>query len=496
VGQVTPISCPHVYLPMKIKCFLIILVLLSGLILINYSERIPFHDGVGFDGIVYAMMTIDFYHSNKITYQNNYFVQRTLPSFLVGKFLRTTGIGISLDKIINGYAFLTLFNLFLSAILLSLMTKELKISPHGEILGFAGLFLNFAALKYFYYYPILTDSTAFLLSMAMAYAYIKKMRILLLILIILGAFTWPTLPLMGLILFAFPKTQLDQKQINLKLSSYVSLLITLCLAIAIFYTNIVIKYINPIGTVLYHPLMVLSILLMLGYLFLGIKILLNVVPFNRQIFLQHLKRAEFWIACLMMVSLFILFQSLNLNKSLLWSSNIKSLFSLGVKVPLVFFVAHIIYFGPLFALMIIFYKEYCKLISEWGAGMILITILVIIFSIDSDSRHLTGFIPIIFIFLIKAIDQYKINRWDLGIFILLCLLFSKVWFKINSLFLNKNIYEGILQYPLQNYFMHHGPYMNYQNYLIQGALVVLMLMIFYFKRKNAKLSYLGTHLVT
>src|SRR6185369_8866447 len=90
-------------------------------------------------------------------------------------------------------------------LLWSSIADGLRIRRPGRWFGFSGLFLSFATLKNTFYNPVQTDVTAFALGLLMLHAFLADSRSGLLAVMVLGSFTWPTVPYMAALLYVFPR---------------------------------------------------------------------------------------------------------------------------------------------------------------------------------------------------------------------------------------------------------------------------------------------------
>lgn len=99
-------------------------------------------------------------------------------------------------------------------------------------------------------------------------------------------------------------------------------------------------------------------------------------------------------------------------------------------------------------------------------------------SLDSESRHMTNFMPMFVVFLAKATESL---RWDWKHYSLLgviSLLMSKVWLTIGPLNLKGDVATVLL--TNQRLFMSLGPSMSGRMYVVQGLVVLMVGIIIYY----------------
>jgi hypothetical protein len=74
------------------------------------------------------------------------------------------GIAKPSDRdIINGFRAYNLALLILAVVIWQKITEEMKLSPLGRWAAYIGLFVNVFVLKLYFYRPVFTDQTAFVL---------------------------------------------------------------------------------------------------------------------------------------------------------------------------------------------------------------------------------------------------------------------------------------------------------------------------------------------
>lgn len=121
------------------------------------------------------------------------------------------------------------------------------------------------------------------------------------------------------------------------------------------------------------------------------------------------------------------------------------------------------------------WKPICRLIHQHGMGLTVVMIVGVVLSINPESRRLINLLPFFVAFTVKAVESLRWNASRYWLMAGLSLLFSKIWLPINT----RPLEGSPLDFPLQRYFMNHGPWMSNQMYLIQGSIVLLTAVVFY-----------------
>src|SRR5262249_27978996 len=107
--------------------------------------------------------------------------------------------------IIGVFGFLNVTLITLAAHAWCRVAAKLGIGPGGKWLGFLGLFVNYAVLKWTSFYPLLVDSYGFAIGMLLLWCHLHGRRRGLFLLTAAGAFIWPTIIYQGVLLLLFPR---------------------------------------------------------------------------------------------------------------------------------------------------------------------------------------------------------------------------------------------------------------------------------------------------
>ena len=166
-----------------------------------------------------------------------------------------------------------------------------------------------------------------------------------------------------------------------------------------------------------------------------------------------------------------------------WGSQwglIEYIFLSALTEPLIFLVAHTLYYGPVVLLLIFFWKPFCQSIQEFGIGLRLFVILNFLLSIGPQSRYQINAVTVFIILLVRLLDRSFLKHQSFTFWVLLSLLYSKVWYTFNTApQVDDGTMDILLRFPLQHYFTNSGPWMSPQMYLIQGSIVLVTAILLY-----------------
>jgi len=420
---------------------------------------------------------------------SDYHIQRIVPSALCYYTLKLLGLSTKAKNIVDIFLIFNVLLFSYISYIWVLITKELKITLRGCWLGFIALFCNFAVLKFYPYVMLSTDPYAFALGITMIYLYLRKSVWLLALTTIIGAFTWPTIVYIGTLLILFPKDEEDYPVDSKKAPLYLNYLVAIIAVVLVLIEMLKIHkgfvngkmYLFGVfrvgGTKPIMPIIFLSIGASLYYIFISLTRLLdNAKCFDYKYFFRKINLLRIVVA-------FVMFFALKYAVHILAKTHnffevkyvIRSTFMLSVIQPATFLISHVVYFGPIVLLFYFLWKPICKMINSCGIGLMLCIFIVIFLGLNSETRTLTNFYPMIIPFLVKVTDTLNWKKsyyWSMGI---LSVLTSKMWLTMH--------YTGwdwvIDKFPTQTYYMNFGPWMSHQMYVVQGSIIIFLSAVFY-----------------
>ena len=201
----------------------IVLLLAFGLVQIRWGTVVPEHDGLGFDGQVYAAIAQDLPGAIAEGRLTPYSVERIVPSTIVYCALSVLGVAKGAREVRLAFALYNLALLILTVVIWERIGREARLGSRGLWLGFVLLFVNLANLRLPFHYAPLTDTTAFALGALLVYFYLRGHRPGVLAVLVLGAFTWRSFIWLGSALFVLPRHPLEARSPSRRFSRVVLL---------------------------------------------------------------------------------------------------------------------------------------------------------------------------------------------------------------------------------------------------------------------------------
>jgi hypothetical protein len=436
------------------------------------GEYIPASDGLGYDGVLYARIARDFFSFFSPDILSTYNVQRIFPSSVVYILLKLFNLTGTNAEVRILFGLLNVVMLVIGIACWKAIAKKFNWTPRVRIISFVGLFINYANLKMSFYYPVLTDTSAFTLGVLMLYGYLFKKKYVLVGTCFIGAFTFPTLLFMGLIQIIFPYKQ--NKAFNQNRSEVLTetlafiqaaLLSFVCLAAVYSYPYVGLG--RAVGGNYSWYVLSISFIALFVFLYAALRPL-TAYYWNGLSNLKNSSNIVTLILLVISVKLSLFFLSANVEAPLDIKSFILHIAGQALAYPFNFMVSHIIYFGPSVCLLIFFWKEIVEYLRQCD-GLYYLTILYAVLAIGSESRQLINYFPIAIFLVTERLNQRYLNKKFVVAYVVLSIAISKIWLPLNHgdwPSIGANSPDITLQFPLQWYFMSMGPWVSQAMYMI------------------------------
>ena len=475
--------------------------LLSGIASILWAEKLPVGDGLGWDGVNYGTWAKNFHESVFVKGLSDYYVQRMAPSAIVhygtrgllSPFYgqeRIHEILAQTKNIIRAFDIYNLILLLIAVYVWGLIADNLALSDKGKWFGFCCLFINYAIAKSNYYQPVLTDTSAFVLGLVMFYFFLANQPLGILATMLVGAFTWPTIPMTGAIFLAFPRPAdpLDATpRVTTPTVRRLSLLATAlaCLVAILMLLHLLRQDIrqwdNASMVRINFVLLYSSMVALIVYLFFGFR---SAFRDGRLFDLRYIIKAIHWrwaaaaFVTLLVIRFVVGKLAANIPSPWTYSRYVEYLFASALTEPFLFLVAHAVYYGPVILLMVIFWKQFCEGAGRFGIGFRLFVILNLALSICPQSRYQIPAVSAFVIVMVAIMDRALLPRWGLAFWVVLSIFYSKVWYIFNTGPMRSDGSMASFQkFPIQHFFMNSGPWMSHSMYLAQGSVVLATLIV-------------------
>ncbi|MEM8638742.1 MAG: hypothetical protein AAGG51_08025 [Cyanobacteria bacterium P01_G01_bin.54] len=458
--------------------------------------------GFAGDAGIYGDLAQDFY-GRWAEGVNSFYLGRSLPSWLLHHVLHLFTPEPSYHQVLMAFGLLNVVAIALMGYVWCLVCRRLQITAAGAGLGFIGLFLNHHILKTSGQSPIRTEFCAYALSLLLFWVYLQRpgwgRRLGMLAVTIALTFTWPAGIYMCTLLWLFPgwpnhpepSPESDPETSDLahhsvspppyKLHYILALLPTI--AGFIYMQALLPGDLDYLGRgVPLERVGYLSIAIATSYLFVGLSELLRNARFYRWASgLSYLKSWQFWVKLLGLAVLFKLPGMLATDGGypMVVGHVIYLVVLTSILQPGVFFIAHLVYYGPLLIFGLFFWRPVCQLLHRYGLGLSLWAALMFVFSLGSESRHIVNFYPVLVTLIVLATRSLRQawKPWHYWVFGGLSLFTSKVWLTIGTR--PGDVVSEPQAFPAQFYFMNHGPWMSNLMYAIQAAISVVLIYAVY-----------------
>ncbi|MBA2652882.1 MAG: hypothetical protein H0U73_11520 [Tatlockia sp.] len=456
------------------------------------AEHIPASNGLGWDGVMYTKFAQNIYNNILNHDLSPYSVQRIIPSSLIYVMSKVFHFSVTEKNAPFLFSILNACMLTAAVFIWFKLARKLNWNLYVQIISFSGLFLNYVNLKMSFYYPTLTDTTAFTLGLFMLYCYVDKKQAWLLATSIVGAFTFPTILYVGFIFFISPinignsKVLKNTTPFPVAITLLQVILVTgVCISLHMRY-----NYVGAIalGSNYSLPVLTLSSFALFLYIFLALRPMTVYYLSALSGFIKKPGRILCCILVYILVSIIMNLISGDSQSELTPFIYLIHIANQALAYPFNFLISHVIYYGPIVLFLLYAWKEVVEYISQKGVGLFIVTGICLILSIGSESRQLINFFPIA-VFLTAEILNRKVLSWSFTLFFVsLSVLISKCWLPLNhgewpSLYTNPP--QTTLEFPLQWYFMSQGPWMSQFMYLIHLIVILgagLLLYVFFKKR--------------
>ncbi len=466
--------------------------ILIGILIYSFTgEKLPYNNGLGWDGEDYFSILQNFSDSYLSHGINAYHIQRILPFALLHYSYTLLGVEVTPQSAVAGCSILNFLCILLTVLFFFKISRNRKWSPMIETIAFAICFFNVSVLKIFGYNTLLTDCPAYLLSYMAIYYFLTNNKIMEVMVGIMAMVTWPILALVIWIMAFFPRDGVQQLNENDKPSIVLSFLVraAYCLWLPLLFivVSVAMTYVHPERPFLEwfnhrHPF---------NYSHACICIFATAVlfffaskSFNlnwKGIFSTIFQKRNLFIIIGSFVGFVCLYMASKYyggENSFSASGQIVALQEYPASDFLVVLETHFLYLGLFFLMIVLLWKEYVKEVcKKYGIGLLLVSMLGLIFVTEIETRKLISFYPVFMIPLMGVIEKKNFKNWVPFAFVLTSLVLSFFWWRINVPGIEESFIARIDNYrafPAQRYFMFMGPWQCRMVYMITLTAEVIM----------------------
>lgn len=456
-----------------------------------FMPQLPANGGLGWDGAKYYDLTVNGFNSQVL---DSYLVLRIFPCLFIHILFKVFSISFAPQNVILGFKIMNTVLIGLGAFMVKGIFDRYKLNPISQLTGFVLVFFNYGVLNFTYYYPVMTDTPAFVLGIALFYFFVRGEFTNVLLTGLIGAFTWPLLLPMAFTLVLLSKTPQDFQPLP-RGGLYTLGLLCVAYAVGTGYYFIIQNgaRADDMYTLPVSEGMLPVTFLYMAILYFGFACLLA----NKRFFdFSYYRSLISWpkIMALIAVALvFVLLRSLlkvNATSEFLSPfTQIKITMVYAFQRPLIAVVSHINYFGCGILLCLVFWKRISAFIAGFGPGVaISIFVSVFLFFAQAETRRLTYLFPWVLILVSLFLGQYRFST-------LFYVLIFAVNFATAKLYLffdysggSRPLSDGTLGFPDQWFLMNLGRWMTENTWLWLCVLLIVSLLLFMVSLYRIKLS--------
>jgi hypothetical protein len=460
--------------------------LLLLLCCLSFRDLIPARDGIGYDGKYHARWvrtvsigalygTATAETSDEIRdalWMDSYAVRRLLPAILVRELLDAMDAEPTDRNIINAFTAANVVLLTLATFFVCRAADAIGLGTRGKWLTFLALLVSYGNLKMPLFYPVLTDTFALALGSASLWCFLAQRKILLVVIGLIGTFVWPTLAYFTFLLLVFPKREPASGLPHFaRLDAAASTLAAVAAAVLAEFalrTHVVEStQVQPL-----HQLRYLSAMIVGVYVFLAIRPLVDVREVASSLAPRRLVREPgFWLAIALLAMSEGLVNAIAILPPRVGAGRfLMDTYYTSAAQPGVFFLAHVLYFGPVLLFLLFLWPELSRAVRKHGTGLVACFALAAAISAGSESRKLINFLPFIVLFLASAIEPRLTTR-RMAVLAAVCVLVSKIWLPMDRTleipFAGEMSWRAI-------YVTSRGPWITNGAYALQLAAVALL----------------------
>jgi hypothetical protein len=471
------------------------LVLLALVAYWPMSDSIPANGGLGYDGVRYAQWVADLplhilpdgprppYLTSDL---DSYAARRFLPSALIHAAMAGLDVDPSPANVVTAFALGNLLLLGLTLYLWGRIADAAGLATRAKWIGVLALQVSYANWKMPFFYPVLTDTFALALGASSLLFYLERRTLGQIAVMVASAFVWPTLPYFSALLLAFPAPALEAaasedergprgwKTLR-NVTAAGAALVAVALAVVLVRAGYRMPNtpVRPLAS-----LLAASALFTALYLFFGLRALLSAPRVWADLVPRRaLGRPRLWLAALLVAGLEAIVAAIAVAEGDYSGMRfVTDTFFSSVTQPGVFYVAHVLFFGPLLVLVPFLWRPMCRAVERRGTGLVLCFALAVLIGAGSESRKLMNFYPFLVLVLAEQADRSLRDWRPIGLMAALSVLVSKVWLPMGQ----------DLDLPLLGtvgwrtlYVSSRGPWIDHGSYVFQGALVAVLTVVAY-----------------
>jgi len=480
--------------PLRREGILYLVPVLLGIYLLVYfffGERVPYAGGLGFDGQLYGRLAADLpgVLAQKIP---QYYLDRIFPSAVIWLSARALNITLSTPaQIVDAFHIYNSLLIVLAALAWVRIARVLRLSEEAAAVGAACLFLNWLVTKQYLYFVVQTDATALSLGVIAALCVVERRLFALAAVAFAASFAFKLVMPMALLLVVFSRPLPDAApfQAERRLAAAAAIVAGAIVACAALYLNVVI---TGGAAQVYYPLIWLSIIVLMAYVYLVARSF----PFTRafhDLRFGNLAPIGFFAAlwALREIILAVLAHDFASEAPVIGAGDfLFNTVGTAVAKPGVFLIAHVAACGAGFILLLHLLPRIMNVAGNLSLGAVLFATAALALALNSETRILSFVLPLLVMLLSAALNEIGTNRRFAVVFVAVSFVLARFYLPLNALGMQE-IGPGpltdarqVLQFPWQWFLMNSGPYMAWIGYAVNLSLALAALVVLWFAGKS------------
>src|SRR5262249_38480234 len=105
---------------------------------------------------------------------------------------------------------------------------------------------------------------------------------------------------------------------------------------------------------------------------------------------------------------------------------------MSIRPPGLFFVAHVVYFGPAIVRAGCHWPGACRVIRSYGPGLAFCAAFNLLLAVDCETRHLAHFLPLVVFAVVLAVDGPALTWRQVLTFTVVAMALSKCWYHVGG----------------------------------------------------------------
>jgi hypothetical protein len=419
-----------------------LLVLVNGWAQVYHGDLTIVYGGVGWDGNeAYAPFARDFPGSlaGEVPHER---MQRLLPSYLVWLSFQALGIEHPGDgEIIAAFRIMNAVCLVLSILVWHLIGNTLGLGLPGRWFGFLAIFVNFGLGKVPWYYPVLLDCPTLLCGCLLCLVFLRRWLFSMFWIVVVASMVSSTIHIWSLPLFLCRSRVHPQpvRSSNWAVRLLIAGVVAVGVAGPIVSCLILEHRPTDSGLQMVWPLFPLSVIAAATGLGLAFEPLLSWDVFVRPLrLLRGLLTPGLGLWLLAGLAVRLICEVLKPGSSMDTTRGLlafvfdggSSIFMRSTVLPLIHLVGHVLCAGPMVVLAMLHWRSLCRRFGGQGLSMLLFMSMMVILTLDSETRHFFVPLPFLAAFLAREIEDLEPPEAFWGCFVGSSILLSTVWLPV------------------------------------------------------------------